>query len=445
MRFLVCVFAAVLLSFFSEASASAECRPLTEQCAPDVTLELKDAELRGLLGSMSAEYGINMVISPEVEGTVNASIRNVPLFDALDSILESRGYVRRAFRGGQMLVEPASAAHLEERSLVVREFPLRYVNATDKSVRTSVAGVLSSRGSLQAVTESNSLVVKDISIGLERAAMILGSLDRKPRQVVVEARVIEIRKGNTSALGIAWGGGYRRVSGDVFGGFGSEEGNFSVNLPAVDGDMGGSIGFAVVSDRASLDLKISALEETGEARTVSSPRVQVMENRKAMISDGEEILVPSSMSTATVVQTGEHAVSGKTSSSPDTFRASLELSVIPRVVEDSHVALALEVRREWFDQDPEKRVDGYPPKISKLAATDVILEEGTTVAIGGIETEMEMSKSQRVPFLSRIPLLGWLFKNRTKAREQGELLIFLTPRILDEDVAGTSKGHKTDL
>jgi len=438
---------AMLATLYTISGAREDCIKLSSgQCAPEVSFDLHDVELRGFLESVSREYAINMVISPEVGGNVSASLSSVPLFDAIDSIISSRGYVRRVFTtegDGLMIVEPAGEVELKERDLNVREFRLRFIDVKGSNILNTVSGVLTSRGSVMAAPSANALVVKDITIGMERAAALIGSLDAEPRQVVVEARMVEILKGSTSALGINWSASHSETSGNVFGGLGTVEENFAVNLPQVQGDASGILGFSVISDRVSLDLKIQALETANEARTVSSPRVQVAENTRAVIADGEEIVVPS-IQAQTVVSTSGEKASRSSVIKPQTFSALLGLAVTPRVVGPGRVALEIEVRREWFIKDKEQWVEGVPPKLMKTVSTRLIINAGETIAIGGIETDHNAESEARVPFLSRIPLLGALFRGRQKEAETRELVIFLTPFIVGEEesnVAGAGPGN----
>jgi len=440
----VIVACALVFTLFAPAFAEDCAGALAGDCSPVVSFELQDVELRGFLEGVALEHGINMVISSEVRGTVSASLHEVGLFDAIDSIVSSRGYVRREIKGGLMVVEPAREEDIRERDLMVRQFRLMYLDVSSPGLLNTLSGVLSRRGTVMPIAGSNSIVVKDISAGLAHAEVLLSSLDKEPRQVVVEARMVEIAKGSASELGINWSAAHSETSGNVMGGLGTVEESFNVNLPESGGlsDTGGILGLSVISDRVSLDLRIQALETSRKARTVSSPRVQVAENTKAVIADGEEIVIPS-LQAQTVVRTGGDGSSAGTETKPQTFSAVLGLSVTPRVVAPGRVALEIEVRREWFDHSEDKKVEGIPLKITKTVSTSVFLSTGETIAIGGIETGMSSESEARVPLLSRIPVLGALFRSKAKKSEMTELVIFLTPYILEREsnVAGTGQGN----
>jgi type IV pilus assembly protein PilQ len=174
---------------------------------------------------------------------------------------------------------------------------------------------------------------------------------------------------------------------------------------------------------------------------LSSPRVIVLDNHEAVITTGTEILVPQSSTTmyltteeVETIQKAEHVddivLTGVRERKPETFTAKLELTVTPRVVNPETVALTIDTKRETFMYD--RQFEGYPPKDSRTARTELLMGNGQTVVLGGINTKNELTREKGVPILSKIPLLGWLFKRKNKGREQTELLIFLTPTIQEK-------------
>jgi type IV pilus assembly protein PilQ len=266
------------------------------------------------------------------------------------------------------------------------------------------------------------------------------SIDKRPRQVLIEARIVEVGSNLRRELGVDWTAKYTYESNDVLGGLGSMTGDFGVNLPSVAADegVGLGLGFGLVSDRLTLDIRLSALEESGKAKVLSSPKVLVLDNHEAAITTGTEILVPQSSTTtyltteeAETIKKAEDAdeivLTGVRQRRPETFTAKLELTVTPRVINPETVALSIDTKREEFIYDIQ--FEGYPPKDSRTARTRLYVGNGQTVVIGGINTSSEFSKERGVPLLSKIPLLGWLFKRKDKGNEQKELLIFLTPTI----------------
>lgn len=390
-------------------------------------MELKDAELRDVLMDVGRKYGLNMIIDDRVRGTVTVSLKDVHIWDALGSILESKGYSLQRIGTGLTVVGPASEAHKEEQGMEVREFRLRNSRPSEGLMDT-VKAVLSRRGTATYVPVRNCVVVKDIPLGIERAEALIEHIDVAPAQIIIEAKIAELSDSFQRELGIQWGARY--AASEVFGRVGSLDSGFAVNLPSAE-DQGGTFDLGLVVDKFSVDFQLSALEDTGEARIVSSPRVMVLDNEEAVITSGAEILVPS-VSTADVLLPAQSA-EGKTSDviltqKPGTFDAKLELAVRPKVIDNEHISMSINTKKEDFDFTT--MVNDFPIKRSRTARTDLTVRSGETIVIGGIYTKAESRDERAVPLLSRVPVLGWLFKKKARSSGQTELLIFLTPTIV---------------
>lgn len=389
---------------------------------PLVTMELRDVELKDVLRALAQEYGINMIVDEAVKGKITVSIRDVLLWEALDSILRSKGYFYRKHDNGLVTVRPAGRTMLEEQNMLVKEFRLKYLKLSDKVVE-SISEMLSSKGRVTQVQTANSIIVKDIVLSIQRIAALLGHMDRKPRHIMIEARIVEVNTSFRRQLGINWGTAYTEDR--VFGRLGALDSALSVNLPSTGGEGGLSLGFGLIVDKLTLDLQLYALEDSGAARILSTPKIMVLENEQAAISSGQELLVPISK-TATVIS----STPGTTTQKPVTFDAKLQLSVRPRVIDGNNISLAIDTKKEEFDYS--KQIDGFPPKFTSSARTDLIVKSGETIAIGGIHKRSEVTEGRGVPFLSKLPLLGWFFKSKTRSDAQVELFIFLTPTIVEE-------------
>jgi type IV pilus assembly protein PilQ len=423
--FLTAIFLSALLTLLPGGASPGEKTELADaENGPLVTMELKDVELKDMLRAIGREHGVNIIVDEAVAGKITVSIKDLPLWDAVDSILKSRGYACRVVGNGLRLVSPLDSALRDEEGIIVKEFRLNYIRPTESLMET-VRGLLSGRGRANAV--ENTLVVKDMALGVERVEGLLLGMDRAPRQVLIEARIVELASSDRRELGINWGGQNVYVSGDILGGLGQVETGFNVNLPSAS-EGGFTFGLGLVSDNVSVDLDLSALEETGKAKILSRPSILVMENREASIADGIDIIIPA-VEAVTVVKTGDD--SGGTASGAETFSARLGLTVTPRVINGDRVALALQTEREEFDFSRE--VQGYPPKSTRSARTDIIVKDGETLVMGGILMRNEAREESRVPFLWRIPLLGWLFSHESTEEEETELIIFLTPTIIKEE------------
>jgi type IV pilus assembly protein PilQ len=356
-------------------------------------------------------------VDDSITGKVTVSLRQVPLWDALDSILKSKGYTYRVEPGGVVIVEPAEKALTDEQDIVVREFKLRYLDS--ESVLPNIASLLTGKGNASAVQETNSVIVKDLALGIERVEALLDNLDKRPQQIMIEARIVEISTSYSRELGVKWGrSGYNDPSPGAF------EGRFEVNLPKPS-TIGGDLIFGTIVSSWNLDLRLSALEDTGDGKILSQPKILVLDNQEAKITSGTEILVPS------IVNSTAFAGALPEQAEPRVLEAKLELVVTPRVVGEDLMSLMIDTRREEFDFS--RSVQGFPPKESRSAKTELLVKNGETIVIGGIYTKNKSVDESRVPLLGKIPILGWLFKSQTKKDSQTELLIFLTPTVMSEE------------
>lgn len=448
----------LLLLFTTCASAADEFKGTVSVENGLVSMQLRDVRIKDVLREMAERYGLNMIIDEDIEGSVSISLRGLDFWEAMGSILGVKGYAYRRLENGLVLVERQSPAEKEERGIEVREFRLNYLEPSDSLLYT-VGKLLSSRGEAIRMPGTNAIVVKDMALGVKRVEALFLSLDTRPRQVLIEARIVEIGSDMRRELGVDWTAKYTYESNDVLGGLGSMTGDFGVNFPSMGADEGAGLGlgFGLVSDRLTLDIRLSALEESGAAKVLSSPKVLVLDNHEAAITTGIEILVPQSSATTYLTtekaetikkaaDSDEIVLTGVRERRPATFTAKLELTVTPRVVNPETVLLSIDTKREEFIYGMQ--FEGYPPKESRTARTKLLVGNGQTVVIGGINTSSEFSRERGVPLLSKIPLLGWLFKRKDKGSERNELLIFLTPTI-QEDIpqkqgAEGAKGAKEE-
>ncbi len=397
---------------------------------PLVSIELRDVELRDVLRALGQEHDINIIIDEKITGKVTVSFKNVRLWDAIDSILKGNGY--SYIREGN-IVRVITMPEDED----LKTHTLHVKNANAKDLENVVKKVLSKKGDVASDVRSNTLVIKDTPLAIARAEQLLKQVDVKTGQVMIEAKIVEVSTNAKEELGIQWGGTYASGETFIFGGATKEKSTdtfanpltegigvsnnaFNVNLPAAVGKgSGGAIGLGIVANKFSLDLQISALEEKGNAKILSSPKVMVFNNQEATIASGTQLLIPVSTVSAGVVTT---EIKEK--------EASLRLTVTPHVIDSEQVSLKISTKKEEFDFT--RSVLGIPPKTSRETQTGVIVKNGETIVIGGIFTETSSEGESGIPLLSKIPLLGWLFKKETRKKDRTELLIFITPRIIAE-------------
>lgn len=431
-----------------------------------LTIDLRSADIQNVLRLLAKEGGVNIISGDGVKGSVTMRLRSVPLDQVFLTVLNSqglgfevRGNVIRVAPQATLLAEQkaraearASAQQLEP--LEVFLMPVNYAAASE--MQPQVQGLLSPRGSVTVDARTNTLIIKDLAANLTPIRALVESLDSQVPQVLIEARIVETNDTFTRQLGIQWGGDFSFSQGNgnptglifpsVLGVAGgatdgetnatgtSSNPNFAVNLPAPAGTgSGGAIGLTMgsVGGAVNLNLRLSAMEASGHAKIVSAPRILTMDNTEATISQGTSI--PISVVSAAGVQTVF-------------VDATLELTVTPHVTPDGNVQLKISASKNEPDfQNTGAR--GDPTIIRKQAETELLIKDGDTTVIGGIYTRNSGSSLSAVPFLHKIPILGALFKSTSTSERRTELLIFITPRIVNrqESLGSNRAGGSVDM
>jgi type IV pilus assembly protein PilQ len=411
------------------------------------SLELREADIRDVLRAISQERGINVVIGEGVTGKVTLSFQSVTLADAMDAILKTGDWAKVEEGGITRIVK--SSLQEGTGDLVTRMLPVQYARAKD--LQEGVKNLLSKKGSATVDERTNTLIVRDVAASVEWITTLVKQLDSRTPQVMIEARIVEANTNFSREIGVQWGGAYTTQSGnrlttlhggatkqlstDTFsqpltGGIGLSGGPFAVNLPAAVGPgEGGALGisFGNLSDTVRLDLQLSALEDSGQGRILSTPRVLTLDNKEAKISAGTEILIP----TTTIVTAGTNTGGGaaEAPTGVQTIDAKLELAVTPHVTPNGEIVM--HVRADKKDPDYSRPVQDIPPLNSRSAETHLLVKNGETVVIGGIVINSSAFSENGVPWLSKIPVLGWFFKKQSTVESQNELLVFITPTIYE--------------
>lgn len=407
-----------------------------------LSLNFQNIEVRSLLQVIADFTNFNVVTSDSVNGAVTLRLKDVPWDQALDIILQAKGLGMRktgnvlwiapkdeiAAREKQELESKASLESLE--TLRTQGFQMNYARAADIAAQiqsTGSARILSNRGSVISEPRTNQLFVTDIPTKLEQVQQLIAKLDVPVRQVMIEARIVEADDNFNKSLGARLGGGSNQAATGRGGvNFGTTysavntgptlgDGTAFVNLPATPG-TGAAATFALALFNSAqtrfLSLEISALESDGKGRIVSSPRVVTADQVKALIEQGTEFPYQTATS------------SGATSIA---FRkANLKLEVTPQITPEGNIILDLDVNK---DSRGETTSAGIAIN-TKHIQTQVLVENGGTVVIGGIFEQTERDDVSKVPMLGDIPVLGNLFKTRSRIANKSELLVFITPRVL---------------
>jgi type IV pilus assembly protein PilQ len=441
-----------------QAGAGAAQRPVlgeTHSGAP-ITVDLQGADIRTVLRSFAEANALNMVIDPEVKGTVDVKLTDVPWDQALEIILRTSrlGYV---LDGTVIRVAPLEvlAAEATDRqrlidaqapsALELRTFPLSYADAT-KLEPLIKGSVLSKYGDTKVDERTNTLIIRDVPTALAAAESLIKELDRSQPQVSIEARIIETDRTSAQALGFQWGVNGRAtqelgsttsstfpntatVSGRVAGDSGAlvqgaksagdprastlENTSTAVNLaiPSATTAIGTTLGS--IGGAFNLDVALSALEQHGKVKILSTPSVTTQNNVQAEVTQGFTIPYQTvSNNTVTV-----------------SFRdAALKLTVTPHITAAGTVVMDVDLENGF--PDFSHTVNGNPAIKTQKATTQLLVGDGVTSVIGGIVVNNETTSTNATPGLSRIPLLGWLFKSNQSSDENDELLIFITPHIV---------------
>jgi type IV pilus assembly protein PilQ len=420
-----------------------------------LSLNFQNIEIRSLLQVIADFTNFNVVTSDTVTGSVTLRLKDVPWDQALDIILQAKGLGMRK-TGNVLLIAPKDELaakdkqELESRNAIqsleavrTQSFQINYAKAGEIAAQISAGGtgagaatarILSSRGSVIAEPRTNQLFVTDIPSRLEQVQSFIAKLDIPVRQVLIEARIVEASDTFGRSLGVRLGGGMIGAAGALSNGntnvtlgtnYGATAadttGNF-VNFPASTlGVSNNAASFAVSIFNAAanrfLNLELSALEADGKGKIVSSPRVVTADQVKALIEQGTEFPYQTATS------------SGATSLA---FRkANLKLEVTPQITPEGNIILDLDVNK---DSRGETTAAGIAID-TKHIKTQVLVENGGTVVIGGIFTLEETNNETKVPLLGDVPYLGNLFKSRERTSRKQEMLVFITPKMISDRTA----------
>jgi len=406
-----------------------------------ISLDFQGADLRAVLRTFAEISGLNIVIDPSIQGTVDVALRDVPWDQALDIILRANrlGY---AVDGTIVRIVPLTVLAQEEAErqklaeaqalagiLQTRTFTLSYARA-DQVQPVITATVLSQRGSVTTDVRTNTLILTDLPERLARAQDLIATLDRPEPQVEIEARIVQTNRDFARNIGVQWGFNGRaipelgntlpltfpnqaQIGGRTGVVQGPEGASTAVNLPATNPTSAVGLALGAINGAFNLDAALSALERNGQGRLLSTPRVTTQNNVEAQITQGVQIPIQTVANNTVTV----------------TFRdAALTLLVTPQITAANTVIMRITV--ENASPDFSRSINGIPPIDTQRALTQVLVNNGETTVIGGIYVSREQSTQDRTPGLYRLPLLGWLFQRNEVTDESRELLIFITPRIM---------------
>ena len=417
-----------------------------------LSLNFQDIEVRSVLQLIADFTDLNLVASDTVAGRITLRLKNVPWDQALEIIMKTKGLDKRQV-GNVLMVAPAAELaareklELESRQQISELAPLRtefievkYASATEIfnlfQASDETEGVLSSRGSVIVDERTNSIILTETTKKINEFRAVLEKLDVPVRQVLIEARIVTASSNFGEDIGVRWGGlgfgsfdngSYETQSGGSLTTVGDVRDTLSVGEPlsftspdhlvvdlGVQAAEATSFAVGIVSDKYLLELELSALETEGHAEVIARPKVITADKQKASISSGVQIPYQ------------EASSSGATSTS--FAEAVLGLDVKPQITPDGRIIMELEVK-----QDTVGAVfNGVPSINTNSISTQVLVNDGDTIVLGGIFTTQVTESITKTPFLGDIPYLGTLFRRKTKSDQKQELLIFITPRLIRE-------------
>ena len=443
-----------------EANTGTACG-VTGNLGSPISLDFKDGDLQDIFRLFSDISGLNVVVNPGVTGKVTLKLNEVPWGRALELILKTNslgcvleGNVIRIAKLTDLQREEVDRRKLQDEKelagdLVTHTQRISYAKALDLSVVLKSARAVSARGEVNVDARTNTLILRDLPGYVEKARSLIGELDTATPQVEIEARIVVTTRNFTRDLGIQWGFGAAAIPqfgnttsksfpnaivlnggavpstlgipADNLGpgglssgaGIGTDGRGYAVNLPA--GAFNSAIGISMgnILGSFNLDVALTALERQGRGRILSTPKVTTQNNKAAEIKQGVQIPIQVvSNNTVTV-----------------TFKdATLTLKVTPQITDAGTVILDVEIENN--SPDNANKVNGIPPINTQSAKTIVLVKDGATAVVGGIYQSSETSTQNQTPFLSKIPVLGYLFKSKAVDTQNNELLLFITPRIV---------------
>jgi type IV pilus assembly protein PilQ len=446
-----------------EEAALAEAEKKKEYKGEALTLNFQDIETRAVLQLLAEVSGLNIVVSDTVAGNVTLRLQNVPWDQALDIVLRTKGLDMRQ-EGNVVIVAPAEEiANREKRELEAHKqiqelAPLRsefvqvnYAKASElaKLIQSGQGknSLLSERGSVSIDERTNTLLIQDTTEKLTEIRRLVRTLDIPVRQVLIEARIVVVNDDFSRELGVRMGltavdengdDGLISVSGSANGNdtivnsaldnLQSSGNKFPVTLPTLDDRLNvnvpiaspaGRFALAILDSDYLVDLELTALEKEGRGEIKSTPRVITANQKEATIKQGVEIPYQQAASSGATTTQFKEAV--------------LSLKVVPQITPDDRIIMDLDVSQDTVGEQVPSATGGFVPSIdTRNVITQVLVNNGETVVLGGIHETETRETYTKVPFLGDIPGLGKLFSSTQRTNNKAELLIFVTPRILKE-------------
>ncbi len=394
-----------------------------------ISLVFDDADIRNILQLVAEVSDLNLIASDDVKGNITLRLVEVPWDQALDLIMEIKGLGMIREGNVARILPKEKIRAMEEAKLTAARTKEKLEDLATEVISVSYTGLgnvagpakelLTERGKLTQDNRNKQIIVTDVPSVIEKVKQLISILDTPERQVLIDARIVEVNTNFARDLGINWGVLYQNPGSQLNNASVGIGGDFLIGLPAAGGvgteaGLGSGITFGQLGiDKTVLNLRLSALETNGQAKVISNPRITTLNGEEAEISQGTTIPYQ------TVSQDGTKT---------EFVDAVLNLTVTPVINPDNSVILTIEATND----SPSLTAGAVAPSIdTKKAKTKVLVKDGETTVIGGIFIENDSDSDSGVPFVNKLPWLGNLFKSQRKANSRAELMIFVTPRILN--------------
>jgi len=382
-----------------------------------ITIDAQGADIKTVLRTISDFAGKNIVYGPDVKGKVYVHIKDVPWEEALDVLLKAHGYAYREEYGMIRVAEAsrlmkeeleAQTAERKKEELLPLVTKIIFVNNSNaEELKDALQNIVSSRGKIDVDRGSNALIVNDIERNIEKIEEMVRALDRKTYQVDINAKLAEVDVEATRELGINWGLLNLHASG--FSGMGSASVNSDISLSA------GTLKFGTVRSWGEINAILEMLEQSNKANIISNPRITTMDNREASILVGKEIPL-------IVADEAGNPITELT-------KIGIMLRVVPHVNADK--TITLDLHPEVSELQSESTAQGGVIISTSEADTRVVVRNGETAVIGGLIKKVKTDLRRGVPILKDIPIIGGLFSSNSTADKKQELVIFVTPTIVE--------------
>jgi type IV pilus assembly protein PilQ len=430
-------------------SAGGSSRGILDSLPRDpITFDYSEADVREVLDMMAAKAGINMIYGDEVSGTITISLSKVPFDEAFRTILNVKGLAAQQ-AGDNILRIATPATFMAEQKKAIQQTRVFFLNyTTAATVKSQIDSVAAAEGRSKATCAvddtNNAVIVTDTPQGLESTAILIRSLDRMPKQVLIEAKLVEVSLEDTFDMGVVWGasGGTSSLGGGNGSYYGTNvaingvdrlgntvklavpgSANVGTGVNLAPSTIYGGLRFGRIVGNERLDVTLQAAAKKGKAKVLSNPKVATLNNKAANIKITDQTHYDQqTVTTANGITTVAHAYTN--------VDTGITLTVTPTINSDGRIAMHVAPSVIQLAGTP----DGVSPPQTATRSTDtnVIVKDGETIVIGGLIHDTQSETVYKVPVLGDIPLLGLLFRRKSTARTRVELLIFVTPKVIED-------------